>query len=100
QGRYRSQKGVPAMRRPTPGLSVLGVSAAFGALLLASGHIGAQNRDIDPLTLTSSLKTVPIPEVTNLGQYVQSRSALIALGKAFFWDQQAGSDGQACGSCH
>jgi len=24
----------------------------------------------------------------------------IALGKAFFWDQQAGSDGQACASCH
>jgi len=24
----------------------------------------------------------------------------IALGKAFFWDQQAGSDNQACASCH
>ena len=22
------------------------------------------------------------------------------LGKAFFWDQQAGSDGLACASCH
>jgi cytochrome c peroxidase len=24
----------------------------------------------------------------------------IVLGKAFFWDKQAGSDGQACASCH
>jgi cytochrome c peroxidase len=28
------------------------------------------------------------------------RAALQILGKAFFWDQQTGSDGQACASCH
>jgi cytochrome c peroxidase len=28
------------------------------------------------------------------------RAALLILGKAFFWDQQSGSDGQACASCH
>lgn len=28
------------------------------------------------------------------------RQWAIALGKALFWDQQAGSDGQACASCH
>jgi cytochrome c peroxidase len=28
------------------------------------------------------------------------RAALRALGKALFWDQQAGSDGQACATCH
>ncbi|HEY1911973.1 MAG TPA: hypothetical protein VGG73_13690, partial [Vicinamibacterales bacterium] len=33
-------------------------------------------------------------------QYVRDRGALIALGKALFWDQQLGSDGQACASCH
>jgi cytochrome c peroxidase len=28
------------------------------------------------------------------------RAAMRVLGKALFWDQQAGSDGQACASCH
>ncbi|MBI2319361.1 MAG: cytochrome-c peroxidase, partial [Betaproteobacteria bacterium] len=28
------------------------------------------------------------------------REAAIALGKALFWDTQAGSDGNACASCH
>jgi cytochrome c peroxidase len=30
---------------------------------------------------------------------VDTNSAIV-LGKAFFWDQQAGSDGLACASCH
>ncbi|MCP9439498.1 MAG: hypothetical protein NHB36_06380 [Nitrospira sp.] len=48
-----------------------------------------------------SLKTVPIPEPANLGEFVQDREAAIRLGKALFWDMQVGSDGlTACGSCH
>ena len=47
-----------------------------------------------------SLATVPVPEPTNLNDYVKNREAAIALGKALFWDQQVGSDGQACASCH
>jgi cytochrome c peroxidase len=48
-----------------------------------------------------SLKGLPVPEPTNLGSYVRSREAAIALGKALFWDMQVGSDGvQACASCH
>ena len=40
-------------------------------------------------------------EPTNLAKYVRDRNALVALGKALFWDMQAGSDGrQACASCH
>lgn len=36
-----------------------------------------------------------------LSEYVQNKNALIALGKALFWDMQVGSDGvQACASCH
>ncbi len=30
----------------------------------------------------------------------EARQAAVQLGKALFWDQQVGSDGQACGSCH
>ena len=38
---------------------------------------------------------------SSLDELVRDKSAMIALGKAFFWDQQIGSDGQtACASCH
>ena len=47
------------------------------------------------------LNQIPVPEPPNLFQFVKSKSAAIKLGKAFFWDMQAGSDGiQACASCH
>lgn len=58
----------------------------------------------------ASLKTVPTPEPKNLNQFLNgdgkgrisatARAAIVALGKALFWDQAAGSDGQACASCH
>ncbi len=48
-----------------------------------------------------SLKTVAIPEPPGLNEYVRDRTALIALGKIFFWDMQVGSDGRtACATCH
>lgn len=48
-----------------------------------------------------SLKSVPVPAPPGLDVYVRDNNALIALGKAFFWDMQAGSDGRtACASCH
>lgn len=49
----------------------------------------------------ASLKTVNVPQPTGLSQYVQDQNALVALGKALFWDAQVGSDGQtACATCH
>ncbi|RME45275.1 MAG: DUF11 domain-containing protein, partial [Chloroflexi bacterium] len=54
-----------------------------------------------PLVPPPSLKTVPVPEPDNLMDFVKDKDAAIKLGKAFFWDMQAGSDGiQACASCH
>ncbi|WP_394839442.1 hypothetical protein LVJ94_21380 [Pendulispora rubella] len=45
------------------------------------------------------LRTVPIPQPSH-GDIVD-HAAAVQLGKAFFWDTQAGSDGQtACASCH
>jgi len=44
---------------------------------------------------------VPGPSDQDLAEYVKDKQAAIALGKAFFWDMQIGSDGvQACASCH
>lgn len=48
-----------------------------------------------------SLRTVPVPQATNTGDYVRDRAALTVLGKALFWDMQLGSDGRtACATCH
>ena len=48
-----------------------------------------------------SLKRVPVPEPSNLGSFVKDRTACVQLGKAFFWDMQAASDGAvSCGTCH
>ncbi len=59
------------------------------------GGGGAQN---PPL---ASLKTVTPPVPTGLDRYVQDEAALVVLGKALFWDMQAGSDGRtACATCH
>jgi cytochrome c peroxidase len=47
------------------------------------------------------LSIIPVPEPAGLDQIVADRRAAIALGKALFWDMQAGGDGQqACATCH
>lgn len=40
---------------------------------------------------------VPLPDLSDV---VKDQQAAILLGKALFWDQQLGSDGMACASCH
>src|SRR5262249_34676635 len=48
-----------------------------------------------------SLKRVPVPQASGADKYVKDPAALVALGKALFWDMQVGSDGrQACATCH
>ncbi|MBI4287147.1 MAG: hypothetical protein HY671_01825, partial [Chloroflexi bacterium] len=51
-----------------------------------------------------SLATVGVPQVNNLGDFLNAgpaaKSMAVVLGKSLFWDQQVGSDGQACASCH
>ena len=62
---------------------------------------------ITQVTLTSEnvppgpLETIPVPLPTNLADFIVNRPAAVALGKSFFWDMQAGSDGRvACATCH
>ena len=47
-----------------------------------------------------ALNLVAVPLPTNLSDFVINQKAAIVLGKALFWDQQVGSDGLACASCH
>lgn len=55
----------------------------------------------EPLTTLQTLKGVAVPEPPNLADFVVDREAAIVLGKALFWDMNAGSDEtQACASCH
>jgi cytochrome c peroxidase len=45
------------------------------------------------------LSREPIPQPTN--GHIVNQAAAVRLGKAFFWDVQAGSDGEvACATCH
>lgn len=54
----------------------------------------------DLIPKLQALKSVEIPPVAGLEQYVRDRKMAIVLGKAFFWDAMVGSDGNACASCH
>ncbi len=75
---------------------------AFSCLALLLGFVpgyagGPANRNL------ASLKTAPIPgpTATELNDVVLDKNAAIALGKAFFWEANFGSDGvTACASCH
>jgi cytochrome c peroxidase len=74
------------------------------------GHIRAQATNSDPsgvgsvrvpLRPLAPLSSVPIPPVFGMEGILADKTAAIELGKALFWDMQAGSDDiQACASCH
>jgi cytochrome c peroxidase len=67
------------------------------------GGNGGQNENHAEGRRLASLKTVPVPGPTaaELNDVVRNKAAAIALGKAFFWEMQFGSDGvTACATCH
>ena len=71
---------------------------AAGALVVAAALLGAAGPALAGL---KALRRVPVPLPPNLGAFVVNRDAAIQLGKALFWETQAGGDGvQACASCH
>lgn len=52
-------------------------------------------------TIDFPLSDVEVPMPPDIDDYIKDMDAAIALGKALFWDIQAGSDGMtACASCH
>lgn len=78
-------------------LSMVAPPGAFAVIDDAAlrAHVAAKNGG--PLALSD----VPVPTPPNLSQFVVNKNAAIMLGKALFWDMQAGGDGQtACASCH
>ena len=86
------------MSKEESGLLPLLVSIWSFAFILSPASTYAQNEvgsksNIAPLTGIS-------PVAANLQGIAGDQTALRQLGKAFFWDIQAGSEGQACASCH
>ena len=64
------------------------------------GGNGGGGHDGRGLASLKSL-TVPGPTAAELADLIKDKNAAIALGKAFFWEMQFGSDGQtACATCH
>ncbi len=72
----------------------------FAHVRAQTGRLPGQQMTI-PLRPLASLSTVPVPPVFGMEGILADRTAAIQLGKALFWDMQAGSDDtQACASCH
>jgi cytochrome c peroxidase len=85
----------PSWRSVTLTLFVVVCTAVAVSALTGLAWSAGGSRPLDPLS------SEPVPEPSNLADFVVDRSAAIALGKAFFWDMQAGSDGvTACATCH
>src|ERR687884_496498 len=72
------------------------------ALSVAGATLSAQTHSFPPdlPPPPGALSLVPVPLPSNLSEFVADVNAAKVLGKALFWDQQAGSDGLACASCH
>lgn len=94
--------------KPSSGtLWFLRVFVCVVALVLAVGyygHVRAQSGTGSvrvPLRPLAPLSSVPIPPVFGMEGIIADKTAATELGKALFWDMQAGSDDiQACASCH
>lgn len=82
------------------GGSVVSGSRGPSSSILVSVGDSASIRTTAFLQHLTSLKRVKVPSPPDLAKYVRDRQALQVLGKALFWDEQLGSDRQACASCH
>ena len=96
-----NQNRVVTSKSAAKWVAVLGLSGvAIAAQFTSLNPAVAQVPPVDaPLPLTP-LGSVAVPMPADLDIYIKDKAAAIRLGKALFWDQQAGSDGTACASCH
>ena len=78
------------------GLSGIAIASQFANIQPAVAQVPPVEA---PLPLTP-LSSVAVPMPADIDVYIKDRAAAIKLGKALFWDQQAGSEGTACASCH
>jgi len=86
------------------GVVGLGMSLATAQVVVEPDAAGVANLNDNVFEIAlapPALSTVPIPTPPDLTRYIRDVKAAQVLGKALFWDMQAGSDGvTACASCH
>jgi cytochrome c peroxidase len=83
------------------GVSALVVVLGFYGIVRAQSGSLPEQGIVIPIRPVAALSSVPVPGVFGLEGILADRTAAIQLGKALFWDMQAGSDDtQACASCH
>ena len=103
QGRIREETFIRRLCSRVAAVVVAGGFVWLGAALLGVDVVpfGASPANSVGAPLVP-LSTLGVPKPTNfLGPYVTDEAAAIRLGKALFWDMQAGSDGKtACATCH
>jgi cytochrome c peroxidase len=66
--------------------------------IAAGGTVAAGARGGPTL---AALDTMPVPTPPQEATYIKDKPSAVRLGKALFWDMQAGGDGRtACATCH
>ena len=70
-------------------------------MVICAARVHVVRAQVDVHKAPASLKTVVVDDPPGLLQVVKNKNAAVVLGKALYWDMQAGSDGfTACASCH
>ena len=74
------------------------------------GDGAAPNPSPDPITPEirtaidagdlAPLSASDLPEIPGIDEFIMDPDLAVVLGKAFFWEMNAGDNGQACASCH
>jgi cytochrome c peroxidase len=94
----RRSSGIRIALRVFTGVLVTVVALGYYSHVRAQSGVGSVRVPLRPL---APLSSVPIPPVFGIEGIVNDKTAAIQLGKALFWDMQAGSDDiQACATCH
>jgi cytochrome c peroxidase len=94
----RLSSGIRTALRILAGVLAIVVALGYYGHVRAQSGVGSVRVPLRPL---APLSSVPIPPVFGLEGIVNDKTAAIQLGKALFWDMQAGSDDiQACATCH
>ncbi len=94
----RRSSGIRIAIRVFTGVLVTVVALGYYSHVRAQSGVGSVRVPLRPL---APLSSVPIPPVFGIEGIVNDKTAAIQLGKALFWDMQAGSDDiQACATCH
>src|SRR6185437_1253660 len=101
ENKMKPSSGTRAIMRVCTSALVVLSALAYYSIVRAQSSALPSGTVVLPLRPLAPLSSVPIPPVFGLEGIVADKSAVAQLGKALFWDMQAGSDDiQACASCH